>query len=368
MSHHDGWRGAHVFYHEVDLDPLILDAVRPLFSILPPDLGQRFFVRHWQRGPHVRLWFQVTEPLFDQRVRPALEAVVGGYLTREPSGSVVDENQVRPLHQLLASLEEVSGPLFPLMANNNIDYVPYQSRAAVLGGDGAAQLIEQFYAASNQLVFGMLEDIQSGADRLWLALSLMFAHAALTGNGIERGFISYRSHAEGFLLATSNPLAVRARLDASYESQRDRLDARLREVLAFIRQGTGEESFIADWRRLVSRFKPLCEAVVQHRQVRLPGISEPPPERSGRVRDRLPYSPFHSYISKNQRYRENLYGSPWFHTFRLLINLLYLHLARIGVVPRERYALCHLAASAVERYLGVTALELISTAGVGEAD
>jgi len=368
MSQHVGWRGAHVFYHEVDLDPLILDAVRPLFSILPPDLGQRFFVRHWQRGPHVRLWFRVTEPLFDQRVRPALEAVVGGYLTREPSGSVVDEKRLRPLHQLLARLEEVSGPLFPLMANNSIHTVPYQSRAAVLGGDGAAQLIEQFYAASNELVFAMLEAVRMDADRLWLALSLMFAHAELTGNGIERGFVSYRSHAEGFLLATSNPLAVQARLEASYERQRDRLDARLREVLAFIRQGTGEESFIADWRRLLSRFTPLCEAVVRHRQVRLPGITEPPPERSGPVRDRLPYSPFHSYIADHQRYRENLYGSPGFHTFRLQVNLLYLHLARIGVAPRERYALCHLAASAVERYLGVTALELISAAGVELAD
>ena len=93
----------------------------------------------------------------------------------------------------------------------------------------------------------------------------------------------------------------------------------------------------------------------------MPGINEPPPDRtSGLLRERLGHSAFQSYLANTPEYRDRLYGSPWFHTFRLLVNLLYLHLARLGVAPRQRYTLCHLAASAVESSLGVSALDLIS--------
>jgi hypothetical protein len=361
MTRGKTWRGAHLFYHEEDLDLLVLEVVRPLFERAGAELGERFFVRHWQRGPHVRVWFRVGEPVYSARLRPLFDEVAGEFFARNPSRSVLDERQLRPLHELLARREQVSGELFPLMPNNSVQHLAYESRAAVLGGRGAEQLIGRFYVETNDLVFAMLDRIRAGADRLWLAMGLMFAHAEAAGPGIERGFISYRSHAEGFILGTSRPDQVRAQLGALYEADREALDSRLHEVLGFMREGRGEEPFVAEWNRVVTRFRPLCEKVVRSGDVRLPGINEPVPDGSrGLMRDRLGYSAFHSYLTNTLDYRDRLYGSPWFHTFRLLVNLLYLHLARLGIAPRQRYTLCHLAASAVESSLGVTALDLIA--------
>ena len=45
---------------------------------------------------------------------------------------------------------------------------------------------------------------------------------------------------------------------------------------------------------------------------------------------------------------------------RVALNLLYLHLARIGVRPVDRFLYCHVVADAVERARGVDAVAMVA--------
>ena len=48
--------------------------------------------------------------------------------------------------------------------------------------------------------------------------------------------------------------------------------------------------------------------------------------------------------------------SPQFRRYRLLVNLLYLHLTRLGIRPVDRYLLAHFAANAAEQRYAVDAV------------
>jgi hypothetical protein len=57
--------------------------------------------------------------------------------------------------------------------------------------------------------------------------------------------------------------------------------------------------------------------------------------------------------------RRRLYRSSWFQSYRLMLNLLYLDLGRLGLRPVERYMLCHVIANGVEEMVGSSAADLM---------
>lgn len=65
-------------------------------------------------------------------------------------------------------------------------------------------------------------------------------------------------------------------------------------------------------------------------------------------------------LGEETKLREALYQEPWFHAYRLVLNLLYLHFGRLGIRPVQRYALCHMAANGVEELLGLDAVAMLS--------
>ncbi|MFC5186009.1 lantibiotic dehydratase C-terminal domain-containing protein [Actinomadura harenae] len=57
---------------------------------------------------------------------------------------------------------------------------------------------------------------------------------------------------------------------------------------------------------------------------------------------------FHEILLGTGRYKTEVLSSSWFLGHRLAINMLYAHLARVGLAPLQRYLFCHLLAAAVE--------------------
>ena len=70
-------------------------------------------LRHWQRGPHLRLNIRASDRDWTRVVQPAINEVIGGYLAAHPSTAQLDEAAMLPQHELLAMLEEEHGPLTP---------------------------------------------------------------------------------------------------------------------------------------------------------------------------------------------------------------------------------------------------------------
>src|SRR5437667_9667145 len=103
MSQEPRWRTVCVHYYDTAAaGDLILDGVRPLFAELP---DAAHFLRHWRRGPHLRLNVRTTEERMDHVVLPAVNRVIGGFLQQRPSTVTLDVAALLPEHRRLAERE-----------------------------------------------------------------------------------------------------------------------------------------------------------------------------------------------------------------------------------------------------------------------
>jgi hypothetical protein len=326
------------FYDESAKDALILDAVRPLFAELSAVTGAAYFLRHWRRGPHLRLNVHTTEKRLHDKVLPAVDRIVGGYLRAHPSTLALDLAALLPEHRRLAELERAPGPLWPPRPDNEVCLEEYDSRVEVLGGPRAAELVENHYIATNSAAFAGLEAIRAEGQRLWTAFELMAATAHVFGNGVRFGFVSFRSHADNFLSGPDGP-EVRAKWDNGFRTLRSALQARLANVV----EDPGATRARREWIAALNGIDDASELVM-------------PQAPRGEPREHA--SPFLRGLAADDNFHRHVLPLRAFRRYRLRLNLLYLHLTRLGVRPVDRLMLGHLVANTVEATYGVDALEV----------
>ncbi|MCL6299222.1 thiopeptide maturation pyridine synthase [Streptomyces kronopolitis] len=368
------WHSLHVHHHDEAAEPaLILDAVRPAFAAVRPQVRGCWFGRHWLRGPHLRLNFLTDEAAWRRQVRPVVEGVLTDYLRARPSTVTLDQAALAPVHERLAELEMEPGPLRPWVADNTVVERPYDHRLQVLGSLRAGELVADFLSDTTDLTFRMYEQLRT-APLSVLALDLMWTTAAAAaipfepgGAPIERGVLSLRSHADAFLSRTNDPVAFRTRFDERFHRQEAALSARLREVEAALAEPAGggatgsdttgsnatnsEVAFVREWARAVRRHQRLAQPLLASGEVSMGGAALAP---------RMPtrqLSEFHTLLLSDHGHRDFLVDDAWFASFRLVMNYLYLHLNRLGLAPVDRGLLCHLAARTVESVHGTSAVD-----------
>ncbi|MBF8194494.1 hypothetical protein ITP53_54345 [Nonomuraea sp. K274] len=333
------WRRVDVAYHDPELDHLIL-AARPL---LGEASGRCWFQRHWVCGPHLEWWFDGARPTWD-RVREVLEAA----LRARPSRVRIDQDRLLAQHRHLAAAERIDEPLLPFYEDNTVHRAVPRSRAHVLGGVAAEELFHDFHSAASVAAFDQLDAVAAGESRLALAFELMVAAAhAYAEGGIAGGFVSFRSHAEAFLASTAQPGTVRERWDAQYASRAGELRARVADVVAGTPRGRA-------WAELLDGFAGRGDELIAS------GALVVEPASPDAVAE--PDSEFHRALRGNRAWQEEVLRSASFRRYRLLLNLTYLQLSRLGVTAVQRSLLCHFAASAVEQEYEVSAIE-IATGG-----
>jgi hypothetical protein len=330
------WHTACAYYHdESGKDALILDAVRPLFAGLG---APAYFLRHWRRGPHLRLNVRTTPQSWRDTVFPAIESAIGAFTARRPSVSTLDPAALLADHRRLAEAEREPGPVWPWLPDNSVHAEPYDARAEVLGGAEAAALAADFYVAANAAAFGALDAIRAGAGRLWTAFDLMLATAdTFASGGIRHGYVSFRAHAEVFLAGE----ASRERLRTAWQRMYADAAPALRERLLAAPSGP-----VRHWLAALESITERGFALVDAGALKLDRAPAGRPAPDG-------VTPFLRELITNRDFHEKLMPSTAFGRYRLLLNLLYLQLTRLGVRPAERYLLCHLLANTVEEVHGV---------------
>jgi AcrR family transcriptional regulator len=357
------WRAIHIYYYAADKDDLILNAVRPLLERLTGQVERAYFVRHWRRGPHLRIPVLATPDAFRSVVEPAVAEVVGAYLAMHPStASLPREDVLLPIHELLAELELEAGPLRPLVRDNSILFQEHDRRLHVLDGEAGSDLLADYYSATNELAFCMLEEIKAGVNReaLGLALMLAVAHSYFGAPPtIQRGFVSFRSHAEAFLYTCSDPDGIRASFERQYQANRPALTRLVRRVLATLDGSADEIPFVSQWVAAVRPFWVRSEPLISSGQLTLSAIGQPTEGR--RSRSVPGGSTIHRMMFDSPAFRSRILDDPQFKRYRLVLNYTYLHMARLGITGYARYRLCHLAANAVEDTLGVNAMEAVKS-------
>jgi hypothetical protein len=343
------WRTVCVSYFD-DPDALILDAVRPLFDSLADEVDAAYFLRHWRRGPHVRLNIRTTAGRMRRTVLPAVAETVGHHLRDHPSTSALDLSALLPTYRRLAEAELDQRPLWPPRPDNSIAVEPYDSRADVLGGPAAARLVAAFYVAANAPAFETMAAAQAEQQRLWTAFELMVATAhAFSGGGVRLGFVSLRAHADTFLARAADQRRVRAAWDQLYQAARPALTARLRKVVTALDTAVGAPPHVSGTIEALEAVKEQGLALVDAGALTMDHPSRPSKGSTPFLRDLLASDDF----------RDHMKPSPAFRRYRLMLNLLYLQLTRIGVRASERYLLGHLAANTVEEAYGVDAATLM---------
>ncbi|MFF4323637.1 thiopeptide maturation pyridine synthase [Streptomyces sp. NPDC001568] len=350
------WYSVLVRYDDPIKDSLLLDAVQPLFDRLQA-CGEAYFRPHWRRGPHIRLNFRTTDELFSQVVLPTTREALGTFLAEHPSTTRLDPAVVLPMHRRLAELENDTAPLEPWLPNNSIHATAYQERSGALGSRELARILTAFDVATTPLVFSMLDHVRRGGQRLRLAFDLMIATAHGLSGMSPAGFVSFRSHSEAFITNESqsgsdrSSAGRRAGWERHYDRHSASLTTRLSHILATL-DGAGKAvPFVRAWVDALEPYGVHAHALATAEQPLIDAAGEDPYGTLVPAR-----SPFHRTLGADEAIA--LLRSPAFTRYRLMLNLTYLHMTRLGISPEERFLLCHLAAAAAEDVFGSSSQEL----------
>ncbi|WP_393916412.1 thiopeptide maturation pyridine synthase [Halostreptopolyspora alba] len=369
-SAEESWHSAHVHYH-ANQDDLLLDAVRPLLAEVRESVPRAYFVRHWRLGPHVRLHFRCTSDRWYDTVRPAVERTIVDYLRANPSMTPVDEGAEIAKHRELARLEREEGELTPFAPDNSLRFRPYEQRLHVLSTVEAAELLAEFHTDATDLVLAILEYARAGGDRRGACLAAMVAVAHTMCPPLTRGFVSFRSHAEGFLANCADPEGTRALFDRQYRRNAAALRHQVRGTLAALAGAAKPRAdrapdelgeFTRRWATLASTYRERALPLIAAGHIGLDGAEEPQAESAA-----MRTSDFHRRLRASDSW-EALRDAEWFRCYRLLLNYLYLQMNRIGISPLERFLLCHLLAEAVEEEFHVRALDVVEAIPSENAD
>ena len=67
------WLAAYLYYSE-PWEKLLSDAVLPFIDTMMaiPGVDHYFFIRYWEKGPHIRLRFKGEKQVLEQKVTPAI--------------------------------------------------------------------------------------------------------------------------------------------------------------------------------------------------------------------------------------------------------------------------------------------------------
>ena len=361
------WRSIQVRYYDPDKDGLVLDCVQPLFRRLDGVAHEPYFVRHWRQGPHLRLNFRSTPDAWANEVLPQATATLTRYLRRRPSTARLDGGALLEPHRRLAIREAETGPLWPWYPDNSIQTEPYDDRRRILGGQRLADLVDAFHAESTRMAFTTMERICSGElTLLRVALDLMVAFAHVSVPPISRGYLSFRSHAAGFASQCEDRDGVVAGFDATYRQNARQLRAMVLAQVEAV-DGTRTAPHVRDWIAFVHRQKEIARPLLARNEIDLDAAPRDPRQRQLHKVD------FHQVLLSTDRHRTQILSSAWFRAHRLTINMLYAHLARLGITPIQRYLFCHLIACAVEEEYGISPMEkarefVASTAGPAGVD
>jgi|GEM_PF-6905345 hypothetical protein len=367
------WHTVSIYYYDANKDDLLLDCIRPLIITLHDRswAERAYFIRHWQGGPHLRFQIYANPRVFEQEIAPVIIGEVSAYLQQHPSRGDYSEEDALREYEERSHIAHEQVAYVPLVPNNSIRIAPSDSRAAIIGSEGTARLLEDYYVATNELAFTIIEQTRNNyTARLNACLDQLVAVAATCPQlPLTRFVISYRSHSEAYIASAphlgsyaENPDTRRRRLEEAYRERHDPLLRRIRLRLSQIETGQ-LPSWLAAIVAIHQRYFALALQGVAEGYVKLPNRSRSAEASYAGVnsspREHLRQSAFHAALFDNRLIEEYLTTNPIMIAFRIVLNFLYLHLNRIGMRNEDRYTLDYYIVEALEELFNFSTLEAI---------
>ncbi|MFA0962292.1 thiopeptide-type bacteriocin biosynthesis protein [Roseivirga sp. BDSF3-8] len=146
------WMAAYLYYGE-PWEDILSNAVKPFCEqIMKEGLAdQFFFIRYWEKGPHIRLRFKGDPAKMEKDLKPRIIEYFTNYMEKHPSD--------RQEPEWLKEADE-ERQWYP---NNRVQFIPYQPEVIRYGGKTGIQVAEQEFMANSKAVLALIDE-SSGWD------------------------------------------------------------------------------------------------------------------------------------------------------------------------------------------------------------
>ncbi len=160
-------------YYEEPWEEFLIKIIKPYCdTVLGSGAAERyFFIRYWERGPHVRLRFYGEAQTLEKILKPNIESHFSNFFDRKPS------NRNEPNYQKNVLPDAVWQP------NNSVQFVDYEPETSRYAGTYGMKIVEKHFFNSSQAVLESMENIglkkwsYEQALGVAIKLHLSFVHA-----------------------------------------------------------------------------------------------------------------------------------------------------------------------------------------------
>ncbi len=342
----NSWRLFHL--HATDLDRLVLEFVAPFLERHSDQLERRSWERHSAGGPHLRLRLKAAPEVLSS-VGDCLRTEAKDYMSRRPSADLQDysEDHARALldkEQAIYTLDEL------VYRNNEVVERSYPPAQSGYESQEAAMFMEDFHHDVTPLATAILADTRPRRETV---LRLFFLHAMLVTGDLKTGSVSWKSHWEGFAATFSSPELLE-RIRMAYDDHRDTVFKQLLEVQKLAQEeALDQDPILAGWRDLIAEYRLYArrQLAAGHAFTSQPATHEEAGEmRAAMERNLIRDSSFVRTFWSDDRFLTSLQKDLAFQVPRVLVNLFYNLVARVGLSPLDKMVLCHHVQRAVEEH------------------
>ncbi|MEL7145351.1 MAG: thiopeptide-type bacteriocin biosynthesis protein [Bacteroidota bacterium] len=247
------WLAGYIYSGE-SMDKIIVEAVIPFVrQTMEHDwVDSFFFIRYWERGPHIRLRFLGDPAQLEQKLKPAFLSYFEKYFKENPSE--------RQDPQYAEDLPE-DQRWFP---NDSVQFIEYEPETERYGGEKCLKISEDHFLFSSETIFELMEESEEewGYDRamgaaiqmhLSMAFGLGMDEKEMVGffdkyfsRWLPRAYYFFEKDISKEELATRKKSTLEA-FSHTYESQQENLLGFFQQILGLLNEGDIADTWLEHW-------------------------------------------------------------------------------------------------------------------------
>ncbi|KAB2330051.1 hypothetical protein [Bacillus mesophilum] len=319
-------------------------------------LNQCILLKSWVHGPHFQLYYQVPIEEHPERVNSRMEELIRKKLSSYED-TYTDEHYEKYGHisERLAIAERYSGEYLPLKKNHTIEQST--SDLSHIHSVYALDLYKQIEIMKTAFFISNYSELSkfNNEQRELLCFKFMIIAADQyeisfgdeTYKGTKYGYLSFKSHYEGFLVQLQNVDAVKK--DAILQKINDRsaiMDQFITEEFSSfvknVESGLPDDNLedfhvLNGWKEMVNELKERIKIALDSNEVKLEDYHD----IASFLNSSKEISQFHDEFVKDDAFR-SFSQSKGFLTYRLLVNFLYQVFPFLNISPLQKNKLCKL--------------------------
>lgn len=146
LKEKETWLAAYLYY-EQPWEEFLFSGLLPFVetAFAKGFAKQFFFIRYWERGPHIRLRIKGSSSILTSELKPLLIQHFTSFFSQFPSTRIIPE---------AVDTKDESMPWFP---NNTIQFIPYEPETERYAGETGLAISEEQFQASSKAVLSVIK-------------------------------------------------------------------------------------------------------------------------------------------------------------------------------------------------------------------